>query len=321
MLTSPLATLEPGKAADRPDDLNPISLLTVGDIVIADPPTPDAPDRRPGRPRPTLVVDIAPPEAGGAVVVADTVRVPGHASLRPSQVQIEGEGMNRAGLIRPTVFDFARLQRIAPEANAIARAHGGPRVIGHLTRIDMIRAKRAHCRAAQRLADLIEIPGFGASTPQVGDVAFLYAPYEDAPNIPGRDPHPALITRRRTLRIDGVAHMMVSFAPGTSQKLYAGNPETNVVLEDDTAHLAAGLNKPTRFKMDQQVEIPWRPEWIYHLSPEGPFCGRLRQSDLIRAGKAYKAAGIEPRAIDTKAGERERQARRDSRRRAEALTE
>ena len=116
--------------------------------------------------------------------------------------------------------------------------------------------------------------------PEVGDIVLCRFPEDETPGMPGKG-RPALVLSVRK-NLDG--HDVIYVLPGTTNtsRMYPG--EFVIAHQHGEDYLQAGLNGPTKFKMNKKPRaLPWVTEWF--VSPKGrdtPILGSLTDNAYRR---------------------------------------
>lgn len=262
-----------------------------GDTVLALFEVTGGPDAGAKRARPALVLEAEKRESidGRRETIALTVADSRAGNLDrtyPGEFVLSGDAsLKAAGLRAARKFDTAKPRRLTFDRdNFILGASGTPR-IGRLSEPDIEQARAAFGRAHNKFRNLPEMPGMLPPPPRPGDLVYMFSPFHDAPDQPGAKPRPCLVTAvRRVADRSGRSRVMVTYAPGTSQKLYQKRAG-EVRIEDPDRLAELGLMKEGKFKLGDEKTVPWHQDYICHNRP-GPHIGRLNTAEIA----AVKAA-------------------------------
>ncbi|MBK1667389.1 hypothetical protein CKO28_05015 [Rhodovibrio sodomensis] len=269
-----------------------------GDVILAYPPERETADQPGRRAQPVLVLACTKvARIDGTDALKITV-ARGRASnldrLFPGELTIASpEGMQAAGLTRARKFDLTDQVEMPYNRQHAIFGRAGTPVLGRLSAADMQAARVAYGRAnnvrrVREAGGLPKVPALLPDLPRAGDIAYLYAPYHDAPDRPGPKARPCIITGVQIRkRPDGSKRCFVRFCPGTTQKLWMQRPG-DLTIEGDQEIADCGIGKAGKFQFAKETMVEWTPAYVA-FKGNSPILGKLTP-ELYQKARKLRAA-------------------------------
>jgi hypothetical protein len=116
-----------------------------------------------------------------------------------------------------------------------------------------------------------------STAPAPYDIVWSNFPLIEEPSLPAPKPRPALV---RQAFQDQDGQPWVSVVPGTSKNIYRQDL-MNFTVATLPEMQACGLSQATRFKLDQELQLPWSREFFACLpGKQTPIIGHMPEYEV-----------------------------------------